>query len=304
MLRRDTAEVKPSEQLVFIPANDSFGLRKYKAYYKKGGHYLYCNRKDEGVFVEGLHPIYIYDHFQQMVLELALKQLDEYLTVNQENTAMYQYDRFWEDALRYAGRLVIPVVPHVSDTHVDEGYLTIYATDYSRREDELICRYDMVNESLSLKYLSWQRADEKPPQDFVAYLFGGRERQILAQRQLDADIMPEPYRAAYLEICRINDFLKKKRTVRAWFDGREKGILCYPRDMQTAAFLIRLENARFVNYRYNYRHDEEGNRVKPGTLNTLPYKLTHYSEELILYREVFSSLNLIAANAGQGKSNI
>lgn len=288
--------MKPSEQLVFIPANDSFGLRKYKAYYKKGGHYLYCTRKGEGVFVEGLRPIYIYDHFQQRVLEIALKQLDEYLSVNCENTRMYQYDSFWEDALRYAGRPIIPTMPHVSDSHADEGYLMIYATDYSRRGEELVCRYDMVSENLSLKYLSWQRADEIPPQDFVAYLFGGKERQILAQRQIDKGIVPEPYRSAYSELCRINDFLKGKRTVRAWFDGRKKGVLCYPRDVQTAAFLIRLEGTRFVNCRYNYRHDEEGNLAKPGALNTLPYKLTHYSEELVLHREALSSLNLIAAD--------
>ena len=47
------------DQLVHLPVNDSFGLRKYKAYYKKGGRYLYCTRKDEGVSVDGLRNIYI-----------------------------------------------------------------------------------------------------------------------------------------------------------------------------------------------------------------------------------------------------
>ena len=284
------------EQLVYIPVDDPFGLRKYKAYYKKGGRYLYCNRKDEDICVEGLRKVYIHDYFPRMLVRRALAQLDGYLGANRKNTDMYRYGSFWEGALLYAGRPVIPEPPYALDARVDDGYIAIYTPDSYRRKRLSYCCYDLIEERLSLRYASWQREGETPPQDFMDYLFGGLQQLILAQQQLDAGIMPEPYRAAYGEISRINEFMQGKRTVRAWFDGREKGVLCYPRDVQTAAFIIRLEGAEFVNYLCNYRHDEEGNIVKPGELDKLPYKLSHYSEELALHPELLSALELTAGD--------
>lgn len=83
------------DQLVFFPAEDPFGLRKYKAYYRKGGRLLYCARRDESSTVEGLHSVYIQDYFPRMLVRRALQQLDEYLETNWANTEMYQYDAFW-----------------------------------------------------------------------------------------------------------------------------------------------------------------------------------------------------------------
>ena len=288
--------MEQNNQLVYIPVDDSFGLRKYKAYYKKGGRYLYCTRKNEDVSVDGLRSIYVGDHFPGLLVRRALAQLDEYLEANRNNTEMYQYDSFWEDALRFAGRPVIPSEPYALDTHVEKGYISIYTSDSYRKERLVYCHYDLLEERLYLKYVSWRRESETPPQDFMDYLFGGLQQQILAQRQLDEGVMPDQCRAAYEEICRINRFMKGKRTVRAWFDGREKGVLCYPRDVQTAAFIIRLEDTKFINYLYNYRHDEQGNIVKPKELASLPCKLSHYSEELTLHPDVFSELKLTASD--------
>ena len=284
------------DQLVFFPAEDPFGLRKYKAYYRKGGRLLYCVRRDESSTVEGLHSVYIQDYFPRMLVRRALQQLDEYLETNWANTEMYQYDAFWKDALYYAGRPVIPKEVYVLDTRVDEGHVYIYAGDSFTKE--CVCCYDLIREKLYLRYTSWRRENEIPPQDFADYLFDGKQQQILAQCQLDEGVMPQPYRDAYLEIARINGFLKGKRTVRAWFGSRAKGVLCYPREVQTAAFLIRLENARFENFSYNYRHDEEGNAVRKLELAQagLPRKLTHHSEELSLHPELLCALTLIPAD--------
>jgi len=282
--------------MVFIPANSEYGLRKYKAYYRKGGHLLYCTRKDEEIHVAGLRSVYISEWLPRMLIQRATQQLDDYLAVNLREYEMYRCDGFWQDALLYAGRPIIPKAPYVLDTHVEQGYVTIYAGDRYGKDQSCSCRYDLVREELSLRYDSWQREGEIPPQDFMGYFFDGMQRQILALRQLDRGTMPEPYRTTYLEIARINGFLKGKRTVRAWFDGRTKGILCYPRDVQTAAFLIKVEDATFINHLYNYRHDEEGNEFKKGEITTLPYKLSHYSEELTLHRDAFAAFELISAD--------
>lgn len=95
-----------------------------------------------------------------------------------------------------------------------------------------------------------------------------------------------------MEICRINRFLEGKRSVNALF-GENKKLLCYPRKVQTAAFLIQMRNARFINYDYNFRREIGDSIVSLNELDGLPRKLIYRSDELEIDTDVFEGLELI-----------
>lgn len=285
--------MEQNERVVVIPhPKNTMFLAKHRAFYVKGGKYLYCLKENDDLQIPGLRNVYADSYLYDLLVQEAFRQLERYLEENLHNMEMYQFDDFWEGALRYAGRLILPGTIYTTTQQVEQGIVTIYYHIQNNYSDfPLTCCYDFVSERLFLKYADWHRADEEAPQDFMRYFYRGGERYILAQQQFDAGLIPAPYMGAYFELCSINSFLEGKRTVRVHFQNG-KAVPCYPRQVQTAAFLIKLKDAEFIPFTYNYRPDEKETLVHLSVEDGLPCKLTHYSQKLDIDTEAFVGLNL------------
>lgn len=292
-------EVIADERVVLVPNKEhSFSLSKGRAAYVKGDNTLHVFNCNDDLILPGMRSVHVDRHLGDMLLKRALSQLHEYVASNLRNMEMYRQDNFWKDALRYAGRIIIPGEVYVLSTRAEQGILNVYVSGPEHYGCRCRCNYDFIEKRMYLDYISWQMAEQGlPPQNFMGYVFGGTERFILAQRQYDEGLIPTPYMELYLEISRINRFLEGRRTVNALF-GENKKLLCYPRKLQTAAFLIKLQGGRFTNNDYNFRREIDENIVSLDELDGLPRKLIHRSDELEIDTDVFEGVELIGSVSG------
>ena len=287
--------LKAEDGIVIIPApQESLSLTKHRAFYIRGGKHLYHVHTGDNLEMEGLKSVDAQTYFTNLLLQKSLSQLEQYLEEHLSDFSMYKKESFWDKALYYAGRMVFPGTPYALMNNIGKGIVDLYVLDPFYRENPYRCIYDFVREELLLRYSDRKADMEKPAQDFMGYLYHGDQQYILAQRQNDMGIIPSPYREAYQELARINNFLKGKQTVQLWFQNGKK-LPCYPRDIQTAAFLFRIQDGKIVTYPYNYRLDaDKENPIRLDVEDGLPIRLSHYSQEIKVDTAVLEQLQLLS----------
>ena len=289
----DLVFLKEENGIVLIPVpKGSLSLTKYRAFYLEGGKYLYRVRTGDKLEIEGLKSVDAQIYFLDLLLQKALSQLENYLNEHAYDFSMYEKESFWDKALYYAGRVVLPGETYALMNNIGKGIVDLYVSDPFYRERTHRCIYDFVREELLLRYASWKADTEIPAQDFMDYLYHGDQQYILAQRQNDKGIIPSPYREVYQELAQINSFLNGKQTVQLWFQGGKK-LPCYPRDILTAAFLFKIQDGKIVTYPYNFRMDaDKENPIRLDAKDGLPIKLSYRSQDIKINTVVLERLQL------------
>lgn len=289
----DLVFLKEENGIVLIPVpKGSLSLTKYRAFYLEGGKYLYRVRTGDKLEIEGLKSVDAQIYFLDLLLQKALSQLENYLNEHAYDFSMYEKESFWDKALYYAGRVVLPGETYALMNNIGKGIVDLYVSDPFYRERTHRCIYDFVREELLLRYASWKADTEIPAQDFMDYLYHGDQQYILAQRQNDKGIIPSPYREVYQELAQINSFLNGKQTVQLWFQDGKK-LPCYPRDILTAAFLFKIQDGKIVTYPYNFRMDaDKENPIRLDAKDGLPIKLSYRSQDIKINTVVLERLQL------------
>lgn len=289
----DLVFLKEENGIVLIPVpKGSLSLTKYRAFYLEGGKYLYRVRTGDKLEIEGLKSVDAQIYFLDLLLQKALSQLENYLNEHAYDFSMYERESFWDKALYYAGRVVLPGETYALMNNIGKGIVDLYVSDPFYRERTHRCIYDFVREELLLRYASWKADTEIPAQDFMDYLYHGDQQYILAQRQNDKGIIPSPYREVYQELAQINSFLNGKQTVQLWFQDGKK-LPCYPRDILTAAFLFKIQDGKIVTYPYNFRMDaDKENPIRLDAKDGLPIKLSYRSQDIKINTVVLERLQL------------
>lgn len=295
----DPLFLKEENGIVLIPVpKGSLSLTKYRAFYIEGGKYLYRVRTGDKLEIEELKSVDAQVYFLNLLLQKSLGQLETYLEEHLYDFSMYEKESFWDKALYYAGRVVLPGEIYALMNNIRKGIVDLYVSDPFYREKTYRCMYDFVREELLLRYASWKADTEVPAQGFMDYVYHGDQQYILAQRQNDKGIIPSPYCEVYRELARINSFLNGKQTVQLWFQGGKK-LPCYPRDVLTAAFLFKIQGGKIVTYPYNFRTDvDKENPIRLDAKDGLPIKLSYYSQDIKVNTTVLEKLQLSGATEG------
>ena len=289
----DLVFLKEENGIVLIPVpKGSLSLTKYRAFYLEGGKYLYRVRTGDKLEIEGLKSVDAQVYFLNLLLQKSLDQLETYLEEHLYDFSMYEKESFWDKALYYAGRVVLPGEIYALMNNIRKGIVDLYVSDPFYREKTYRCMYDFVREELLLRYASWKADTEVPAQGFMDYVYHGDQQYILAQRQNDKGIIPSPYREVYQELAQINSFLNGKQTVQLWFQDGKK-LPCYPRDILTAAFLFKIQDGKIVTYPYNFRMDaDKENPIRLDAKDGLPIKLSYRSQDIKINTVVLERLQL------------
>lgn len=154
------------ERVVLVP-NDkySFSLSKGRAAYVKGDNILYVFNRNDDLTLPGMKSVHVDRLLGEMLVKRALVQLHEYVASNLHDVEMYRHDTFWKDALRHAGRIIIPGELYVLSTRAEQGILNIYVSDLEHFDCRYRCNYDFIEKRMYLDYISWQMAEQGlPPQ--------------------------------------------------------------------------------------------------------------------------------------------
>jgi len=120
----------------------------------------------------------------------------------------------------------------------------------------------------------------------MEFCYHGLLDQLLAQRHAESGTAPD----AYMEIARMNVFLRDKQSVRCVF---KNGRTCqsYSRDPFRADDLINEAHGKFVI-------NPSGYRKMPGKDAGLPVMLCYYSTEFTVNPEAFENLDIEIENPG------
>ena len=162
---------------------------------------------------------------ERRVMLQAVRDLNVYLCERIPDQSIYTSEQFWQDALKYAGRTILPHALCVEYRTIPYGYLVIHTADGSKT-----CGYNFVDGECI------RDGHSSTPMELC---FHGLLDQLLAQRQAQAGTAP----GAYTEIANINGFLKGKRSVRAIFQSGAEYQTCQ-RDNLSADSLFIINHGR------------------------------------------------------------
>ena len=267
--------------------NPDYAQHGYGAFYIKDRNLVYCT--GDGMDIEapaGKKLVGAREHFIRKILREAMSGLDTYLRGRINDRTMYVSEQFWQDALKYAGRTIVPNALWIDYRGVPYGYLIIHTGDCEK--------------SLCFSYVDGaiipQGDGDKFAASAVELCYHGLLDQMLAQRHAGAGTAPE----AYTAIAEMNGFLKNKRSICAvWPDGTARQSLEH-RPL-TAADLLCIRHGRF-------EANTSGYREAPRSGEGLPAGLRHDSGEYRLIGISLERLALAAAGTGspmpQGQSHL
>jgi len=264
--------------VVIPPASNMFSLSKCRAFYVEGEPILYVMGMDDDLQVPGLKNVYAHDYFAGLLIRKASQELDEYLNSHMEDFSIYEKESFWQHAMHCAGYVIIPDHAFIFAHNVEQGFVNMSVSSSYEYRDHYNCTYNLYDKSFTI-FRNWR---DTTPMSALEYYYGyyGLQEQILAQRQYDAGIIPAPYMETYLEISRINAWLRDKHSVHCLFRNGRKTQTYHIRDL-TLHELVRLKDGVIVPYTGNYRY-------APCEDAGIPLRFFHYSKELNVNTEAFA----------------
>ena len=259
-------------RVVIIETDKPQMIHKFGGFYVKDQNVAFYIGKNNDIRVPGKTLVEAGEHFFGKVLRSAIVELNTYLCERMSEQEMYGTEAFWKDALKYAGITIAPHSFWMDFRPAPYGYFFMHTSD-SRGS----CAYNFIDNSFSFQPNKDKSASE---QTLMEFCYHGILDQLLAQRQADAGTAPQ----AYMEIARINGFLKNKRSVHCVFNNG-KSYQSYSRDPFRADSLIKEENGKFVINPYGYS-------VVPPRGTGLPIKFRYYAFEFPLDTRALEQLNV------------
>lgn len=269
-------EIQSYGSIRMIPSDgNSFSSSGCRAFYREGESVLYYTDKKDDIALPGFARVYAYDYFRDLLILESMRSLTEFFQEHDDDSGFYRTEQFWQDAMKYAGR---PVVPLRVTTHLapKQGMVRFILSIVADQHDEMDCCYDLEAGRI---VLSNRKGGEVPT--LAEFFYGNRLLlQMTAQRQHARDMAP----AVYGELCRINDFLAGKQTIHAQFQNG-KLLQCYRRVNLHAGELFKVKDGEIIPHCYNYIGNPP---VKYG----LPLKFTHKNSEFVINCDVLRSLEV------------
>ena len=267
--------------------NPDYAQHGYGAFYIKDRSLVFCTDDNKDVEMPaGKKAVIAQEYFTRTILRDAVCSLDAYLRKRMDDFSMYENEKFWQDALKHAGRTIVPNALWIDYRGVPYGYLILHTGDGEK--------------SLCYSYVDGATVPQGDGDKFAAtaveLCYHGLSDQMLAQRHAGAGTAPE----AYTAIAEMNGFLKNKRSVYAvWPDGTARQSLEH-RPL-TAANLLCIRHGRF-------EANTSGYRDTPRSGEGLPAGLRHDSVEYRLLGMGLERLELTSPGAGasnsQGQSHL
>ncbi len=104
----------------------------YGAFYVKDRSLVYCT--GDGMDIEaptGKKLVGAREHFMRKILREAMCGLDAYLLGRMGDREMYGTEHFWRDALKHAGRTIVPNALWIDYRGVPYGYLVLHTGDWA-----------------------------------------------------------------------------------------------------------------------------------------------------------------------------
>jgi len=257
-------------RIIIIETDNSQMLHNYGAFYMEDQNHAFFIGGSRDIEVPGKKLIDADNHFVGTIMRKAICDLDAYLSERMNERDMYATDEFWKDALKYAGRTIVPHALWIDYRTVPYGYLIIHNTDCSKA-----CTYNFADGTYTP---GDSNSDAKQTSTVMELCYHGLLDQLLAQRHMQAGTASDVYK----EIAGINGFLKNKRSVRAVF---KDGLVSqsYKRTPLCADSLFSVASGKLSINRSGFRE-------VPSDDAGLPVRLSYYSAEYQVDNVALSSL--------------
>jgi hypothetical protein len=262
----------------------SLGAEKYRAFYREGDTILYYREKNDEIRLPGYKSVFAHDYFNNLIVRKAMHDLAVYLDAHFNDTDYFRTEDFWCDALRYAGRPIVPDAMVLSIS-LEKRRVRFFRSSIPSEHKNMECYYDLETERLVIA----------GPEDMesltLSEFFYGKAllHQILAQQRYEKGLAPAPYG----ELWRINEFLQDKRMVHGHFaDG--KTLDCYRRGNLHAGELLKVNDGKIITHCYKFI----GN---PSEMIGLPLELKHRGDRICLDNEALESLDVDLSEEQRGR---